>query len=1174
MGRLARICLAVLLTLTLGFATLWLGRDSVYVREAATDWISVSIGRSLRVGDHSSVLRGSRLMLVATDVVIAQPANFSGPPFLTVDRIELMLDLKQLFTSSVGQVPLVIESLGLERPTIRLQEHASGDVNWQFHADESASAPEKTSQRPSLPLLTTNLDISALQLFLERPEQAPIALQGSIRQTIEDDRALVTVVGNLNETPVTGAFSLHPLAEVVTMERVKLEGDLRLGEVVVESRGSFIDLMAPSQPVIELSVTGPSFEYLTDRLGLKRISEGPLDIQLAITPSSGTSGISVNGRLGEFAVIVTGEFDHITRPDVGNLAVSVSGPDASQIASLITTTAIPAVPFSIATRVQRDGLSITVEDAQVNVGRLQFNAAASIPNIKTPTQANLELQATIPDISIYTELLQLPIDIVGDVETSISVEATTDGSFVNATLDTHYGAYTIAGSLTNSEGLAGSVLDITGSGEDLGRLTALLELPIAPPGDWTLHLPVSVRDEGISISRGELRVASDSLTASGALPFDLKHGEISIEGEADVRTLRPYLGEWLAPLPIAEVMDNPVKGALIVSFQDDELSLKTEALRFDNLTAQIDTTINVSTLNLNASLEMSSPNLAAIKGSDYLLAQLPSVANKNLFNTPLSLQGIITASPNDFALRNLELTLGELAIFGTVARTDSENSVAVSGTMKSDNLSALLEEALEIPQLGGTITIDSVFEPAQSLIRNLIITLDDGSSLSAQGTHTASDSYANTNLTLVAELVNIAHFGNLLGLSLPPENLSFDVQLEGNEQHLQATRFLVSSGESSLRGALKVSDPTHPRLALTLTSPRIDARPFTSPPVVASEGMTEVVENPVPSTTDSKKSGNKKRRLIPETPIDLGFLKQFDADIVLEIGRIEGHTRNLDSVDLSATLSEGALIVKSLDLFDETSGKARIKGFAREVDGLNRFGLELASEEINIGAPIFTSDDIANLPRYDMTLALFGEGNTVRGLAANLSGGISITGGPGRIVSQTTGLLTNAFFDELASLINPLRKSDPYSQVECLTALASIDQGKVKGDPMVTFVTNKLAIIGKAQLDLSTEKIFATFNTVPQKGFGISASSAFNPFVGVAGTLADPQVTLDPEGTIVQGSLAVATGGISLIGKSVLDRMTISKKSCDKAVSQFEKKRQQALEGYRQFEAATFRSAQ
>ena len=1174
MGRLARICLTVLLTLALGVATLWLGRDSVYVREAATDWISVAIGRSLRVGDHSSVLSGSRLTLVATDVVIAQPANFPGPPFLTADRIELMLDLKQLFTSTVSQVPLVIESLSLERPTIRLQEQASGDVNWQFNANESTSAPTKVSQRPSLPLLTTNLDISALQVFLERPEQAPIALQASIRQKIEDDQVLLTVTGHLNETPMTGAFSLHPLAEVVTMERVRLEGDLRLGEVVVESRGNFIDLMAPSLPVIELSVNGPSFEYLTDRLGLERISEGPLDIQLAITPSSGTSGISVNGRLGEFAVIVTGEFDHILKPDVGNLAVSVSGPDASRIASLITTTAIPAVPFSIVTRVQRDGLSITVEDARVNVGRLQFNAAASIPNMKTPTQANLELQATIPDISIYRELLPLPIDIAGEVETSISVEATTDGSFVNATLDTDYGAYTVAGLLTNSEGLAGSALDIAGSGEDLGRVTALLELPIAPPGDWTLHVPVSVRDAGVSFSEGELHVASDSLTASGALPFDLEQGEISIEGTVDVSTLRPYLGEWLASLPIEEVVDNPVKGALMLSFQNDELSLTTETLRIGNLTAQIDTTMNVSTLNLNASLEMSSPNLAAIKGSDALLAQLPSLANKNLFNAPLSLQGVIAASPNDFALRNLELTLGELAISGTVARTGSENSVAVSGTVKSANLSALLEEALEIPALGGTITIDSAFAPAQSLVKDLIITLDEGSSLSARGTHTASDSYADTNLTLVADLVNIAHFGNFLDISLPPENLSLDVQLEGNQQHLQATRFLVSSGNSSLQGALKISNPTHPKVALTLTSPGVDVRPFTPPPVAANEGMTEVVENPVPSTADSQKSGNKKRRLIPETPIDLGFLEKFDADVVLEIGRIEGHTRDLDSVDLSATVSEGALIVNSLDLFDETSGKASIKGFAREVDGLNRFGLELASEEINIGAPIFTSDDIANLPRYDMTLALFGEGNTVQSLAANLSGGISITGGPGRIVSQATGLLTNAFFDELLSLINPLKKSDPYSQVECLTALASIDQGKVKGDPMVTFVTNKLAIIGKAQLDLSTEKIFATFNTVPQKGFGISASSAFNPFVGVAGTLADPQVTLDPEGTIVQGSLAIATGGISLIGKSVLDRMTISKKSCDKALSQFEKKRQQALEGYRQFEAATFTTFQ
>jgi len=244
-----------------------------------------------------------------------------------------------------------------------------------------------------------------------------------------------------------------------------------------------------------------------------------------------------------------------------------------------------------------------------------------------------------------------------------------------------------------------------------------------------------------------------------------------------------------------------------------------------------------------------------------------------------------------------------------------------------------------------------------------------------------------------------------------------------------------------------------------------------------------------------------------------------------------------------------------------------VKGFASSINGLNHFGLRLSSEEINIGVPILTPEDIDALPRYDMRLAIFGSGDNTRDLAASVSGGIEIIGGQGRIVSQGQGLLTNAFLDELLTLVNPLRKSDPYNQVQCLAALASIKDGKLKGDPLVTFVTNKLAVISKAELDFASEKVFATFNTVPQRGFGISASSAFNPFVGVGGTLAEPQVTLDPEGTIIQGSLAVATGGISLIGKSVLDRFTVSKKSCDKELKKFASQRQQAIDNYASFRA-------
>jgi len=149
-----------------------------------------------------------------------------------------------------------------------------------------------------------------------------------------------------------------------------------------------------------------------------------------------------------------------------------------------------------------------------------------------------------------------------------------------------------------------------------------------------------------------------------------------------------------------------------------------------------------------------------------------------------------------------------------------------------------------------------------------------------------------------------------------------------------------------------------------------------------------------------------------------------------------------------------------------------------------------------------------------------------------------------------------------------LREEENYTDVRCLTLLAEVKNGKLKGDPLATLVTKKLAVVSKAQIDLSNEKLFLTFNTIPQRGLGISASSAFKPFVGVAGSLAKPQLTLDPEGTLIQGSLAVATGGISLIGKSVLDRFTVSKKSCAKAERSFMDEHEDAETEYLAFRKA------
>ena len=53
--------------------------------------------------------------------------------------------------------------------------------------------------------------------------------------------------------------------------------------------------------------------------------------------------------------------------------------------------------------------------------------------------------------------------------------------------------------------------------------------------------------------------------------------------------------------------------------------------------------------------------------------------------------------------------------------------------------------------------------------------------------------------------------------------------------------------------------------------------------------------------------------------------------------------------------------------------------------------------------------------------------------------------------------------------------------------------------------SDRLNIFANADVDLKTEKLVAEFNTVPQKGLGISLSNLVNPYVNVTGTLANPE---------------------------------------------------------------------
>jgi hypothetical protein len=125
-----------------------------------------------------------------------------------------------------------------------------------------------------------------------------------------------------------------------------------------------------------------------------------------------------------------------------------------------------------------------------------------------------------------------------------------------------------------------------------------------------------------------------------------------------------------------------------------------------------------------------------------------------------------------------------------------------------------------------------------------------------------------------------------------------------------------------------------------------------------------------------------------------------------------------------------------------------------------------------------------------------------------------------------------------------LQSQRDVTAINCAAAFVTSEAGKLSGKPAVVVDTPDVKMFSNVTLDLGAERIKAKFKTVPQKGLGLSVSSVINPYVEVSGTLSDPKIMVDPANTVVGGSLAVMTGGLSILAQNVVERMSASGNIC------------------------------
>ena len=191
-------------------------------------------------------------------------------------------------------------------------------------------------------------------------------------------------------------------------------------------------------------------------------------------------------------------------------------------------------------------------------------------------------------------------------------------------------------------------------------------------------------------------------------------------------------------------------------------------------------------------------------------------------------------------------------------------------------------------------------------------------------------------------------------------------------------------------------------------------------------------------------------------------------------------------------------------------------------------------------------EDLQQWPPIDIRLDLSGEGRSPRELAASLDGYAALDVGTGLLDPSILDLLVFDVMVQLLEMLNPFRKDEKFTEMECAVIVARVEDGRVVLEPLAV-QTNKMTVVGQGKINLHNEKLDLDWTSKPRKGIGASASVITNPYIKVGGTLADPNLEMKPLQAATATGAAVATAGLSLVAKGLWDRITAEKKVCKRA---------------------------
>jgi hypothetical protein len=824
------------------------------------------------------------------------------------------------------------------------------------------------------------------------------------------------------------------------------------------------------------------------------------------------------------------------------IELEISGPNVAMLGAVGGVSGLPNEEFLITASLEKDsnGILIRSLEALVDDDVFKINGHVGDNSLASETNINIDFSGTDLGASVIAlggTAEHLPKGAYYLKGTVLRQDNELELRNVRAVIgDEEDYLFQLSGFLTQGQRLAGSKLNIQAQGASIAALAELAGQQGIPDIPFRLSADITRGSSSTQFDNGTFesgRVVVDFAGHVGDKPLE---DDLVLTFSASV----PQLKDAVAKLGLeVEILpDGDLVAAGSIRQKNGKMTADKFVVSFNGARLQVDGDIGQL------------PSLAGTRlrfeldGEDLSRLVPPGVSGESLAHA-FAASGRVSLGENELVVDRFDANIGHTTIAGRVTTSLAPFLERGSFSLKSDSrdiyhLFPSLGD-VSVPRVakmkfrGGGSWADNFWN-----FENSRLELGEGF-VAVSGSLDGPPSFERTDLEIEWQASSARNFSVIAGRELPDHPLRLNARLVGTREVMTLENFELTFGDSDLRGQFTIRDGDIPTLDIDVTSQLFDI----------SEYLPETEEEAPPETPEAD------HKVIPDSPLPLRLLRTFEADVEIDAGEIRTRSLTMHGFDLDATVSNGALKIQQMTYASRRGGYLTLSSdlIPNESGGAD-FRLSVDGKDLVLGTRAKTEEELQQLPLLELRAELTANGETVRELAGSMDGYLRLVGGAGRVPSGSLSFFTQDFATELINAINPFTKSEPFTRVDCAVILLHFDEGVVEGKPVFVQQTDKLRITANANVDLTTEKIEVDFKMTPQKGLGLSITSLVNPYVKLTGTLGKPSLVLDAESVLIEGGVAVATAGLSILAKGVKDRFFSGKDPCGKAVAEFDEKQE------------------